>query len=223
MVDEKILNKIKNILNKTTENGATEEEAQSAMLMAQKMMAKHNLSMSDIDIGSSTNKEVIDVSFMEFKKMPWWAKHLLTIVANNFRCSPYILMRGKASMPSFIGLKEDVEIAKEIYIFAVNSIKYYSDEFIKKLTKQGFPTRGVRNDYIKGFLSGLEDKFKEQVEENNWGLILVKDEAVVEYTNKMNFRKGTASKITTAGMSEATKAGYKQGKQFSSPKKMIEE
>ena len=44
MENEKIMNKIMALLNKTVENGATEQEAIAAGLMAQRLMKKYKIS-----------------------------------------------------------------------------------------------------------------------------------------------------------------------------------
>lgn len=50
----KIAEKIQHLLNKTVANGASEEEAQSALLMAQKLMAKYNVELRE----QTGNKEL---------------------------------------------------------------------------------------------------------------------------------------------------------------------
>jgi len=45
---DKIIEQIRSILNKTVENGATEAETASAAGMAQKLLAKHRLTMADL-------------------------------------------------------------------------------------------------------------------------------------------------------------------------------
>ena len=56
MENEKIMNKIMALLNKTVENGATEQEAIAAGLMAQRLMKKYKISEV---IDTNKPKEVI--------------------------------------------------------------------------------------------------------------------------------------------------------------------
>jgi hypothetical protein len=223
MAEEKILSKLQKMLKIANDNKSHPEESQNALLKAQKLMAEHNLSMSDIGIEQEFKKEVVNGQVTIPKKLAWWYKQLSSIIGDNFRCQPYMsTYNGKTSI-YFIGLKEDVEIAKNVYHFAASAIKFHSDKYVKEKQREGWLTQGVRVDFIKGYLSGLNDKFKEQVEKEGWGLILVKDNAVVEYIEeKMKFRKGTASSVRGAGDNEARKAGYEKGKAFSSPSGMIE-
>jgi hypothetical protein len=48
MERDNVLNKIRHLLNKTTANGASEAEAQTAMAMAQRLLDEHNLSMAEV-------------------------------------------------------------------------------------------------------------------------------------------------------------------------------
>lgn len=59
---DKMAEKIQNLLNKTTANGATEEEAKSALLMAQKLMAKYN-----IDLAATTGNKELKCSLEQTK------------------------------------------------------------------------------------------------------------------------------------------------------------
>ena len=48
-MQESISKKIQALLSKTVENGCTEEEASQAFSMAQKLMIKYNLDLSDVE------------------------------------------------------------------------------------------------------------------------------------------------------------------------------
>lgn len=275
-----ILKKIQNLLNTTTEKGASEAEAQNAILLAQKLMAKHGLDMADIEASSNdkeTKKEVIEGYGTEGFKLAWWHKSLANVIANNFRC--YYFMRSfyKETRIVFMGLKEDVEIAKSIFKFASAQIEYHArkyrknrkkeleeqnlpegfkdfsikevidyasrsgvrdyviDGILRKYDKEAMQRKyltieikeamnikidgpALRNDYIRGFIAGLDEKFREQVEVNKeeWGLVLVKDTDVVERYNELskNFRTARASKVSSSNDASAFNAGVKQGKKF---------
>jgi len=275
---ETIVEKIQKLLNTTTEKGASEAEAQNAMLLAQKLMAKNGLDMSDIEVhaeSEETKKEVMEGFGTDAIKLAWWHKQLASIIADNFRCYNFQRTYGGFSKIVFLGIKADVEIAKSIFKFATIQIEHHAkqyrrarrkeldalvpkefkeaktfDEMLaiakgygvsdyeinkifyackteasrkKQLTtafkeKLGLTIDGpaLRNDFIRGFLAGLKEKFREQVEVNKeeWGLILVKDGAVVERYNSMKFTTARASSVSTSNDNQAYSAGVKQGKAF---------
>ena len=215
MGKESIIEKVRKALALAADN-PNDNEAQNAMLLAQKLMAKHQLEMSEVEISVNNTKEVKDDTAFSKSSLQWWIKQLAVIIGDNFRCNPYI-GGGKTKTINFIGLKEDVEICKSVYQYAIKVIDHNVNQYMKDLRKQGFPTKGVRNDWIIGFMNGLRDKFKEQIEKEDWGLVLVKDDAVVEYTKNMKLRSGGRSKaVNTGGNNMAREAGYTTGKNFNS-------
>ena len=72
----------------------------------------------------------------------------------------------------------------------------------------------IRQDFIKRFITGMNKKYNEQVNHNNWGLILVCPEDVVqEYEQNVNeVYRYKNEKIEC--YAEAIRDGYRLGKQF---------
>lgn len=69
-MNEKIIEKIKKCLE-LANNNPSEEEAKSAALMAQKLLAKYNISMSDVEDVSSECEEVVE-NAVWFKNLVSW-------------------------------------------------------------------------------------------------------------------------------------------------------
>lgn len=160
-IDESILTKIKNALIKAEPNsGTTEAEAQSALLMAQKLMAKHNIDMSQvIDTVEKTKTEIEHGKVTEKEKKVWWKGTLATIIAENFRCYSYYDKYGKGLKSvvelRFLGVKEDVQVATEVFKAAAVMIDYYSKEYLKARKKEVQKQAGV--DFKKMTMSELEE------------------------------------------------------------------
>lgn len=275
---ENWIRKIQGLLNKTTENGATEAEAQSAMLMAQKLMAKHGLDMADIDTEhEKVEKEIAEEYGNDDGRLSWWHSSLARVIADNFRCYFFLRSGYKRTRVVFMGLKEDAEVARSVFKFASAQIEHHARMYRKKrkkeLEEEKLPTNfkefsldevieyakevgvseyiidailrrydknsmirkyltteikkslnikingtALRNDYITGFIDGLDSKFAEQVEQNKeeWGLVLVKDGDLVEKYNELSksFKSARASTYSTSGDDRAYAAGVKQGRKF---------
>ncbi|MDF9408503.1 hypothetical protein L7E55_09055 [Pelotomaculum isophthalicicum JI] len=79
-----------------------------------------------------------------------------------------------------------------------------------------------KNDYIIGFLNGLRDKFKEQVESKGYALVLVKDALVVKAVEDKKLKSGRTSRIVMAGSTGAREAGYREGRKFNEKRKMLQ-
>jgi len=186
------------------------------------LLLKHGLTMNDVaESGNVNTKNVLNTSIDESSRMLWWKKSLASIISNNFRCKSFTSFRTANTRICIIGLEEDVNIATEIYNCAVRTVEHQSKLYVKLNKKNGKST-GLKNDFIIGWLSGLEDKFKKQVEScKEYGLILVKDALVVAEIEKMKLRTGQRSKITANRNEDARNAGYKSGNSFNGSSKMI--
>lgn len=225
MDKESVIEKVRKLLAVANKSNYP-EEAMAAMLKAQEFMARHGIETMDLESEAQAKKKVADDCVIEEnKRIIWWKSDLVNIVADNFRCSPYILRyKGQSASASvcLIGLEEDLKIAKEVYLYAVESIKYHSKQYIKK-HKGDFKgdTMALKNDYISGFLAGLKDKFKEQVSKMELSLVLVKDAVVVKAVEEKKLKKGRSHNYNIGQDEYARAAGYRQGKNFDHNTRLI--
>ena len=218
---ETILTKVKKLLA-LAENNTSADESQNSFLKTQMLLLKHGLTMNDVaESDISNTKNVLNTSIDESSRMLWWKKSLASIISNNFRCKSFTSFRTANTRICIIGLEEDVNIATEIYNCAVRTIEHQSKLYVK-LNKKNGKSAGLKNDFIIGWLKGLEDKFRVQVESvKEYGLVLVKDALVVTEIEKMKLRKGQGSKIKANRDENARNAGYKSGNSFNGNSKMI--
>lgn len=222
MALEKVINKIKKVL--ALSSSPFPDEAQTAILKAQELMLQYGLSMTDIKLDNKeNNKNVVDESAYEAKRLLWWKKNLTVIIGDNFRCYPYIL-KSVYSRVCFIGLQEDVELAKEVYLYALDVIDYLSVQYAREHKHQAkISPNYLKNEYIMGFLDGLADKFRKQIDSNeSFALILVKDALVDAAYAKRNLKKGAKSRIRIEQNENARTQGYNDGNNFDSNRRIIQ-
>lgn len=219
--NEKIIGKIRHALSLA--NAEDDHESQTAMLLAQQMMAKYGIAMADIDDASlDADKEVVEMYATKPGTLYWWQKSLSKIVADNFRCFTYYRTRDRKSRILFLGEKEDAKIAREVMLYAQQSIEILSISYLDNNGIEGMSNRtAVRNDYIVGFLNGLRERFKEQVKQNDWGLVVVAGEEVVQKYEQMNIVKGSSSSVNRSNNPEAIAAGYDDGKSMDTNNKTL--
>ncbi len=210
---EAVISKIRKVLALAI-NNPSEEEGENAMLTAQRLMAENNIVSADIKEVAET-KEIIKGVGNSVKKSVWWHGNLALIIANNFRCYVYISKNRSSGTTQtiFLGLKGDVELAKEVYTYAITLIDHTSKKYAQENKHLG-TTTGIKNQYILGFLAGLKSKFDEQVKNNNWGLIIVKDTLVTQAHAKLHLGFIKPSRMRASYNDTARDAGYIQGKQF---------
>jgi len=213
--ESKIRNKIMKALA-LAGNNPSEKEAATALLKAQELLAKYNLSFDDIKReGKLGSQRAIHKTVIR-KKMNWWEKELATIIADNFRCFAYLSSEGQYRRLVFLGAENDVEVATEVYCFACECVRYHSQAFLnrKEIRRKWKRKHAFKNDYIRGYLSGLQDHFYNQLA--NEGLLpaLIKPQTVQAEFDKMKVVVEGSSFSNYADSIEAQRAGYRDGKRF---------
>ncbi len=231
-VTEKILHKVRALLNLARNGGDPDSnEAQTALLMAQRFMAENGI--DEVEMSDKTDriepKAVLNDYATEFEKLSWWKKSLGRVIGQNFRCYSYLNKCKGYTRLAFIGLKQDAEIAIIAFSFAADYIKLGADEFMKGFRKDYVLREGVRpsishqrkvrNNYVEGWISGLEAQYSEQVSTEGWGLVLTKDELVNQTYQDLDLKRGQSTQHTRAESSAGRVAyakGYSDGKGFRS-------
>lgn len=219
MTENNIISKIEKLLA-LAGNNPSEAEAQAAMLKAQQLMAQHNLDMAQFKNKPKEEKEAVTEYFKGYHNTNW-AISLARVICNNFRCN---LLRASGYGLVFVGLKDDVAICKAVFTFAANTLDRNMMKLRRQYRKQGLSTEGISGDYAAGFIAGLGAKYKEQVEKNNWGLVLIKDALVEQKTKDIIDPKGKAhfgKKLNRSGDMGLYTKGYLDGKNLGADQRAI--
>jgi len=207
-MNTKVIETLKKLMARA-EGNANENEARICIMKAQKLMAEHNINMAEINL-KNEKEDVIQDGVGSVGRTSWWEKQLSTIIAKNFKVYNFIMHKGNGTQVVFMGRQTDVEIAKISFEFTESAIKRLAKTYVYK---NGGGV-GTKNDYIKGFLQGLQAQFVEQVDKNKWGLVLVIDKDVTDQYNQMRLRKGQRSSHRTNHDNNAVNSGYNTGKSF---------
>lgn len=156
---EKILNKIKNLLD-LANNNPNENEAVAAALKAQELMAKYNVELEQLDEKKESREIVKEIYKASSKhEMKKWKIGLASIIAKNFRCKVYFM--GCRDVV-FYGYKEDAKIALSVFTFLYETGNKFAVRYYNKCKKEGRETRGVMNTYLVGFSKGVADVLEKQ-------------------------------------------------------------
>lgn len=228
-----IIRKVKGLMA-IANDAADDDEAQSAFLLAQKLMLKHNIEQSTIE-DADKKEDIVQGQASAYKTVFWYEKLLASIVSENFRVKGYVSMKRTnkhekfKSAITFFGLAQDVKIAKEIFVLASEAIVLYAKRYIDNYyMRTGKPrthkqTADLKNSYMRGFLSGLENKLDEQrfSLQEEFGLILLTPKVVEDEYATLRFQG--ASNVSTPCIEEtaAYQAGYSEGEQIDYTKSTI--
>lgn len=225
---EKIINKIQGLL-KIAQDKSNDEECQSAFLMAQRLMLKHNLSQSDVQT-EEEKENVTKDSPTEHKSMSWWEKALANIISENFRVKHYYnFTRNSGETRSkikfvFVGLENDVEIAKEMYILAHASILFYTEKHLSQYAKN---RRERKKAYIKGFVQGIEMKFDEQRNSlmQEYGLVVLTPAIVNKEFEELDLKsiRGFSIPNIDKNARESYTTGFEEGSSIDFTKRTLDE
>lgn len=175
-MNNKVIFKIQNLLE-LAYDAPNDEEGQTALLMAQKLMVKHNLSMNDITTTQTKNKIGETVGTWEYR-MPWWQEKLAAILGENFRCKTIrrVFDEGITQM-IFFGYQSDAELCTKVYEGAILYLKYRLERLFPTISKARW--KDYKKSYLLGFLEGLDQRFKAQVQSSEELALMVQVPAEV--------------------------------------------
>ena len=156
MKTEAIIKKVKGLLalaHDHKDQSVVDEESQLAFVMAKKLMLKYHIKKEDLE---DTEIEMVEVA--AFEHFSWWEEAMSSLIGQHFRVKPYY-SKGKQSKTvlKYYGLKKDVALAKDLYLLAIKSVAYYTQRFIT--INSNVNSNSNAQDYIIGFLAGLQEKF----------------------------------------------------------------
>lgn len=193
-MNDKIILKVQNLLE-LAYDAPNDEEGQSALLMAQKLMVKHNLAMSDIQkIHKNNIGETVAAS--EYR-MVWWKEKLAGILGANFRCK--VIRQRKVdegiTKMIFFGYDSDAEYCTKVYEGAVLYLEYRLKRLFPTITKARW--KDYKKSYLFGFLTGLNERFEKQIQSSEKFALMVQvpTEVLEEQYKRMGKLNERSAKI----------------------------
>lgn len=90
MKNEKIIRKVKRLLALAREN-KSDEEGQSAFILAQRLMLENNIAESEVSDDEAAIELITENKVTIHKKLFWWERHLADIIADNFRVKLFFM------------------------------------------------------------------------------------------------------------------------------------
>ena len=196
-------------------NDANDEESMSALAKAQELMLSYGISEEEVFEYKQSSFEEKVVDFVVYQGKPQkWLYRLAGVISWNFRVK-YYYVAGTPVELHFLGTKSDVEIANITFHYAKGSIAYCARKFmqqpeIKRKRKRKWQ---LKQDYIQGYLVGLQEQFWEQVTTNGYELALQVPGHVQKEFDRLSLVPGKDTSHKTKDM-EAFQEGVREGKQF---------
>lgn len=167
---ESIKNKIKKLLDT---KGRTEAEAMCAIKKAQELLAKHHLTLKDLDNfeKSSVVEKRIDKKTYKISKR---LEIITCAISSHFRCK----VIGSEYNLFLVGHEEDVNTAEYVIHFIEKEYQKSFNE-LELLGKTKADKIKLKNSYLVGFLKGCLDMLK--ANEEQYALVLTVPQEVEKY------------------------------------------
>lgn len=213
-MDTVLASRIQKLLNLAASD--VEEEARTAMLKAQELMAEHDLSMHQVSaLGSEDGdrERVVEHTVeKEGRTIQYWQKLLTTVITKNFRCACVYRSYGNGSRDIvIIGMPDDVTACRETLTFSFQSARNCWTRYRKTRTFRGRRAmEAAKKDYMIGFTVGVRDAFAAQVKEK--ALVLSRSEHVDRYVSEMRLRREPAVRRNVRVDRHAQRRGYEEGR-----------
>lgn len=158
---EKIKLKIRALLAKTTDNGATEAEMMEAMQKASELMEKYYIDPNDLNDPFLGERCIFMVTPLHVSQYD--TKQFLPFLARLFDCEYYYNKHKKEL--TFFGFENDAELAVFFYNTVIRALTSefakYQQSYEFRREQRYFPTKTVKNSFIKGFIYRVAEKLND--------------------------------------------------------------
>ena len=205
-----LIRKLFNLGDKERNN--SDQEAELAILKAQKLMAKYDISIEEI---KEEKEPEYAHEMCEHKWNYGYRVPLAQVLAKNFRCELY--ERGKSIV--FMGRKMDAAICRQTFEFAYKYIMKRGNQEYNRRYEMGYTTRGVFNSYARGFIIGLKKSLDEQCVAL---AIVTPPDVTAKFKEMSEGWKQKTTKMGEATDAETLQKGIKDGERFLQKNKLPE-
>lgn len=213
--------KIKALLSKTIENGATEDEAIAAAMKARELMDKYDIDLTTLDMKAEGFETLIN---QYFAVSPEHRAATAIAVAVAAYTDTKVYGTNNRSAIAYFGLKSDVAFATWLETTLVGFVVRNAEVYIKEWKAQQFvPNSGATKTERLSFIMGcsariakrLRDEADKRRESKGTGsmALVVRDKAqvVTEEWAKLNMKLGKAAgqkvRLSNSGWDSGARTG----------------
>jgi hypothetical protein len=137
--ETKVIDRIRKMMAMATDERGAENERETAMRMALKLLAKHNLTMQHLE----EETEERGKSVLDGRNFPW-ERTVAFGLAQLYFCKYYFTTKGARCDHNFIGLESNATTALEMSKFVIASVRREGSAYVSR----GGP--GSHTDFSKG-------------------------------------------------------------------------
>lgn len=211
---EKVIERVRKLL--ALSNSSNEHEAALAAAHAQRLLAEHNLAMSELEVQQQGAGES---ELHLARTVTKWISSLFATVASAFDCMPVVTTETSHSRLRFIGVGEDPEVAACTLEFLISELRRLASVYLAGLDQiQDKMTTShrqkVRNSYLLGGAFGVAEALRRQkasTPTTSTALVPVKDAMIKEYCSQNFGQLQNRRSRSSAVISQAFQQGSQDG------------
>ena len=218
MEKEDVIAKIEKLLRLA--ESPNEHEAALAASRAQDLMEKYQIEAIQLrEDDGKAGLGIADHTIVSYKRIEGWKKLFFCALARVYECKPYYL--GKTL--NVIGMETDIVLFREAYAFLDRVIEHHAkkEKIARRKREAVRISRAEAHAYRRGFCSGMsirivsrlreekEKRLQNKVEVRD--LVVIKEDAIREYTADWNWGKAKPTRYTVNDA--AYSKGYQVGGQ----------
>lgn len=215
---DRALKRIKALLEKTEENGASIEEANSALEKATSLMTDYFITINDIE---ELKDDPIVTEATDLYKIKEDVSRIHPIICDLLDLRHFY----SASKITFVGYKTDVKVGIYLYKKITEGLNADIKDFKKskeyEILKHHYHGNTLRRDFISGWINRISEKVYELLAERDrnlkdndkGGLVLVKKSNVDQKFSEFSV-KLSRPKVTNVFSCHAFKKGQNQANSF---------
>lgn len=154
---DQIRNKIRALLNKTIENGCTEDEQDAAMRMAAAMMAKHGIDQSSLGGKAATagRGQRINQNYQNYQLI------LAMAAATLYGCKTIMYSgSGKTSGLEFVGREDNIDASENTFFWLLRQVEHL---YKSALSARSGMTQKQRGEYRRTFKDNCAARVNQRV------------------------------------------------------------
>lgn len=214
MTRERIIERVRKLL--ALSNSSNEHEAALAAAHAQRLLAEHNLAMSELEMQEEGAGEV---ELKVAKTVPKWLSSLFATVANAFDCFPIVTTNQEHSRLRFIGVGEDPGVAACTLQYLIKELRRLASGYLSSLELRdaglsATDRQRIRTSYLLGGVHGVRQAMaaqKAQTPTTSKALVPVKDALIRQYREEHVGELRTRRSRSSTVVSEAFHQGRQDG------------
>jgi hypothetical protein len=213
---EKMLDKIRALLSKTTENGCTEEEELAALAKVRALMDAYEVTEKDLQL--TKDQAAILREEPPGTKDPHGIKFGLSDAVGEFTdCQAWRNHRSKGGGLVFCGLPADARFATWLLDHLTNFVQAELANYLMGNVAIGMPRRRAINGFVIGITERISDRLIKlskpapAATTNSRALVVAKDQAIKSRMDKLGIKLRSRSGSEKQHDTSSLKAGRSAG------------